>query len=256
MRYLALTIEEDTVEKDCLAIYWISQAGFVFKTPAGKIIYVDPYFSDLVERVAGFKRMMPCPIAPEEAVADIVACTHEHPDHLDTDALPILAKNPRTHFAGPAECVKEFRKWGIPDDRYHLLEEGKEISMKGIGLRGVYADHGELAPDAIGILLDLEGIKVYHTGDTAYRSERFQPVMRMKPHVLIPCINGRFGNMNAEEAALLTRDTSPRLAIGSHFWMFVEHNGNPAEFLDRCSEIAPGVPVRIMQPGERILFRK
>lgn len=256
MDNLARRIREDPIAEGCLGIYWLAQAGFVFKSPAGKITYVDPYLSDLVERVAGFKRMMPSPIAAEEAVADLVICTHEHPDHLDLDALPVMARHPHTHFAGPVECVKEFEKLGIPANRSHLLEEGKEISINGIRVMGVFADHGELSPTALGVVLELEGIRVYHTGDTAYRPEKFQPVVALHPEILIPCINGRFGNLNAEEAALLTRDIQPRLAIASHFWMFVEHNGDPGEFLAKCAELAPGVDAIIMKPGERWLYRK
>jgi L-ascorbate 6-phosphate lactonase len=256
MANLAARILEDTIEQDYLGIYWLAQAGFVFKTPSNKIVYIDPYLSDFVERLVGFKRMMACPIAPEDVVADLVICTHEHPDHLDLDALPIIAKNPRTHFAGPVECMKEFQKMEIPEDRCHLLEEGKQNTVEGIDVHGVYADHGELAPDALGVVLDLEGIKVYHTGDTAYRPEKFKPAVAMCPHVLIPCINGAYGNLNSEEAALLARAVNPRLAIASHFWMFVEHNGNPATFLEACKQAAPAVEAVVMKPGEGILFRK
>ncbi len=54
------------------------------------------------------------------------------------------------------------------------------------------------------------------------------PNIEMHPDILLPCINGRYGNMDAKEAALLTKARSPRLAIASHFRMFVEHSGEPA----------------------------
>ena len=253
---LAKLIDTDEVEQDCLAIYWLSQAGFVFKSPSGKIVYIDPYFSDVVERMFGFKRMMACPISVEEVNADLIICTHEHLDHMDIDALPVVAKNSRARFAGPIECVKEFKKMGIPAERCALLEEGKQIRLEGIVVNVVFADHGELAPDAIGAVLEMDGVRVYHTGDTAYRPAEFEPAVRMQPHVLLPCINGRYGNLNAHEAALLTQSVNPQLAIASHFWMFVEHNGDPAGFLEDCSKLAPGVQALVMKPGERFLFRK
>ena len=253
---LARVIATDEVEQDCLAIYWLSQAGFVFKSPSGKIVYIDPYFSDVVERMFGFKRMMACPISVEEVNADLIICTHEHLDHMDIDALPVVAKNSRARFAGPIECVKEFKKMGIPAERCALLEEGKQIRLEGIVVNVVFADHGELAPDAIGAVLEMDGVRVYHTGDTAYRPAEFEPAVRMQPHVLLPCINGRYGNLNAHEAALLTQSVNPQLAIASHFWMFVEHNGDPAGFLEDCSKLAPGVQALVMKPGERFLFRK
>ena len=253
---LAKAIETDAVEQNCLAIYWLSQAGFVLKGTSGKVVYIDPYFSDVVERLFGFKRMMACPIPPEEVVADLLICTHEHLDHMDVDALPIVAKNSRVRFAGPIECIKEFHKMGIPTDHCILLEEGKQISLDGIHLHVVFADHGDLAPDAVGVMVEMDGVKVYHTGDTAYRPAEFEPVVNLHPHVLLPCINGRYGNLNAHEAALLTQSVNPQLVIASHFWMFVEHDGDPAGFLEDCSKLAPAVQSIVMKPGERILFRR
>ena len=145
---------------------------------------------------------------------------------------------------------------GVPEERCHLLEVGKQISLGGINLHAVYADHGDFAPDAVGVVLDFDGIKVYHTGDTAYQPEPFRAVAAMHPDVLIPCINGRFGNLNSEEAALLTRDIAPKLSIASHFWMFVAHNGDPASFLEFCAKLSPEVEAVVMKPGERVLFQE
>ena len=256
MPSVAETIVQRKVNAGELAIYWLCQAGFAFKSNSNEVVYIDPYFSDVVERLIGFKRMMACPVLAEDANADLIVCTHEHLDHMDTDALPVLARNPRTQFAGPIECIKEFTKQGIPASRRHLLDEGDSLTLGSVEIKAVYADHGELAPDALGMVLNFGGIKVYHTGDTAYRPEQFAPAIRMRPDVLIPCINGAFGNMNAEEAALLTSLVNPQAVIPSHFWMFVEQNGQPAVFLERCKELAPKSQAILMKPGEELLFKK
>ncbi len=256
MPSFAESLAQRKVNPGELAIYWLCQAGFAFKSGSNELVYIDPYFSDVVERLIGFKRMMACPLLAEEAHADLIVCTHEHLDHMDTDALPVLAKNPRTEFAGPIECIKEFTKLGIPETRCHLLEEGKSLKLGGVELHAVYADHGELAPDALGIVLNFDGIKIYHTGDTAYRPEAFAPAIEMRPQVLIPCINGAFGNMDAKEAAQLTGLVNPQVVIPSHFWMFVEQNGQPGVFLDRCKTLAPTTQALVMKPGEELLFKK
>jgi L-ascorbate 6-phosphate lactonase len=253
---LARKIAACKVPNGSVALYWLCQAGFAFKTSAGQVVYIDPYLSDVVERVVGFKRMMASPIEAEEVSADLILCTHEHLDHMDVDALPILAAHPQTHFAGPIECIKEFEKLKIPADRCHLLEEGKSLTLGGVKVSAVYADHGELAPDALGLVLDLEGVKVYHTGDTAYRPEQFQPAIQMRPEILLPCINGAFGNMDWREAAQLTQLVAPRVVIPTHFWMFVEQNGDPQQFLQRCSQLAPAVQAKVLKPGEEFLFRR
>ncbi len=256
MTALASDIRETSVESGGLAIFWLAQAGFVFKNGEGKVVYVDPYLSDVVERSFGFKRMMACPIRADEVAADLVVCTHEHLDHMDTDAIPVIARNTAARFAGPSECVKGFREMGLPEDRCLLLEEGKQTEVDGVRITGVYADHGTLAPDALGVILDFDGIRIYHTGDTAYRPERFECAAATRPDVLIPCINGRYGNMDSREAALLVRDINPRLAIASHFWMFVEHGGDPGAFLESCASVAPGVKAIVMKPGERCVIAK
>jgi L-ascorbate 6-phosphate lactonase len=256
MSSLAQRVASRKVNGGELAIYWLCQAGFVFKNSANEIVYIDPYFSEVVERIVGFKRMMPCPIMPEEVEADVVLCTHEHIDHMDTDALPLLARNPRTKFCGPIECIKEFTKLAIPSERCRLLEEGKRLRLGSVEINAVYADHGDLAPDALGIVLNFDGIKGYHTGDTAFRPQEFQPAIDMGPDVLIPCINGRFGNMDAREAAMLTALVKPQAVIPSHFWMFVEQNGEPASFLDHCKELAPNTRTVLLKPGEELPFKQ
>jgi L-ascorbate metabolism protein UlaG (beta-lactamase superfamily) len=75
--------------------------------------------------------------------------THEHLDHMDTDALPIVAKKSRTHFAGPMECAREFKKMGIPDERRHLLEVGKQVVHDGSQWHNLLVA-GELARVASG----------------------------------------------------------------------------------------------------------
>ena len=253
---LAKMLATREVPEGSVALYWLCQAGFVFKTSAGQIVYIDPYLSEVVERLVGFKRMMTSPIQAEEVAADLIVCTHEHQDHMDVDALPVVAANPRTHFAGPVECMKEFEKLKIPADRCHLLEEGKTITVGGTDISAVYADHGELAPDALGAVLDFGGMRVYHTGDTAFRPAQFQPAIDMKPDILLPCINGAFGNMDWKEAAQLTRLVAPRVVMPTHFWMFVEQNGDPKQFLEHCAQIAPAVHAILLKPGEEFLFRQ
>lgn len=256
MSQLSETLRTRSVPPGQLALYWLCQAGFAFRTSYGQTVFIDPYFSDVVERLIGFRRMMSCPIAAEDVSADLLVCTHEHLDHMDTDALPAIAQNSATHFAGPIECMKEFEKLGIPSDRCHLLAEGQSWSYGKTTVHAVYADHGELAPDALGIVLDLGGITVYHTGDTAHRPEEFKAAINLKPDILLPCINGAFGNMDAHEAAETTRLIAPRIVIPTHFWMFVEQNGNPAQFLRECAELAPDTKALLLKPGEEFIFSK
>jgi L-ascorbate 6-phosphate lactonase len=256
MPSLAGTLQGRDVPSGHLALYWLCQAGFAFKSAAGEVVLIDPYCSDVVERIVGFKRMMPCPIRAEEVNPDLVVFTHEHLDHLDIDAVPILARNPKTKFAGPIECMKELEKLKVPSSQCYLLEEGRSEKIGDTLIHAVYADHGELAPDALGIILDFDGIKVYHTGETAYRPVEFQPAADFKPDILIPCINGKFGNMDAHEAALCTGLVQPAVVIPCHFWMFIEQNGDPETFVRECKETVAQTRTVLITPGEEFLYQK
>lgn len=254
MSGLAQLIRDTQVAPCHLAVFYLAQAGFCFKGARGRVVAVDPYLSDACNRLFGFRRMIPAVMAPEELEADIVASTHAHADHLDPDAVPILARNPRTHFLGAPDCEETYRHIGIPPDRYSILKRGESATVKGIGLRAVFADHGDLAPEAIGLLIDSDGIKVYSVGDSAYAPDEIIRSLNSAVDIMISPINGQFGNMNAEETCRLAAAVKPRLLIASHFWMFIEHGGDPARFLEEAKALPAGIEAIVMAPGEMLVY--
>jgi L-ascorbate 6-phosphate lactonase len=148
-----------------LVIFWIGQAGFILKTKNNVIITIDPYLSNSAEYLHNFKRLMPIPILPEEILADYVITTHEHVDHCDPDTISVISRSSNTHFIGPKDCVKNFHKFGIDKDFCFKIKGGDTIDFEDIKITGVYADHGKISKDAVGVIVETDGIKVYHTGD-------------------------------------------------------------------------------------------
>ena len=55
-------ISQHEPTKKKVLVYWLGGAGFVFKFDVGYTICIDPYLSDSVERLFGFKRLQPTPI--------------------------------------------------------------------------------------------------------------------------------------------------------------------------------------------------
>ncbi len=258
---LAGDIKNLRVEPGSLGIFWLAQAGFVYKTPTGAVVYVDPYLTDCVHRnlgdlMYGFKRMIPAPLAAEEVDADVVVCTHSHLDHFDCDAIPVIAQHPGVRFVAAPDCRAEFDKLGVPAERYTIIHEGETVDLGGVSITGVFADHGDLAPDALGVLIRSGGITVWQVADTAYRPDKWQDIFALDIDVIIPPINGAFGNLDGVEAAKLAHDAHTKVAIPCHFWMFAEHGGSPAQFLDACKELAPEVRPHLMAPGELLVYRK
>jgi len=69
-----------------MKIRFLGQSGYVLKSANTQII-IDPYLSDIVNRVANRPRTLPIPMAPKDISCDAVICTHNHLDHLDPDTV-------------------------------------------------------------------------------------------------------------------------------------------------------------------------
>jgi len=247
-------IENTKVPADGVALWWLGQAGFAFKAGDGSVLYVDPYLSDVVEKAFGFRRLSLAPVDADGVRADWLISSHEHLDHLDVEAIPVIARNnPSCRFAGPESCLPDYDKCGVPNEARLILGPEQVYDVSRVSLHTAHADHGELSPGALSLLFDFGRARVLFTGDTALSLERMQRLVDLRPDVLLPCINGRFGNLNAEEAAELTAVVSPRAVVPCHFWMFKEHNGDPEAFVQACARRCPDVPVRLLTPGKGLL---
>lgn len=258
MNTLSERIRSIETKSDQIALFWLGQAGFVLKSPGGTVIHIDAYLSHSVERLFGpqWKRLMPPPLAAEEVACDWFISTHEHDDHLDVDSIPVISKNSRVKFSGPGECASFYRSIGIDEGRIQELQPGRSYQMGDFTCTAVFADHGDLAPDAVGLVIQHGGLRIYHTGDTAFRPEQMQEAIALQPQVILPCINGAYGNMDADSAPELVRLCGARMVIPTHFWMFVEHGGDPWKFHKNCQSIAPQANVRWMTQGEGMLISK
>jgi len=234
-----------------LTVTYLAQAGFLLKSATGKTVCVDPYLSDCCERMFGFKRMIPAPLAMAELRADFLVSTHSHADHLDPDLLEVMRARPETRFVGSPDCLPLYQG----DKRATVLAAGESATIDGVNFRAVYADHGELAPDAVGFLITLDGVTFYDTGDTAYRPEKILASLgSVKVDIMVVPINSAYGNLGHENAVKLAALVKPRVVIGSHFGMFVEHGGDPAPFLDYARKTLPEtITPMVMAPGEILL---
>lgn len=235
-----------------IAIFYLAQAGFAFKTHERMLIAVDPYFSDSAEHRFGFKRMMPPLITPNELLPDILVHTHSHVDHLDPDALPALASHAETFFIGATDCHDSYVEAGLTDGRFALLSEGKKIDHKGVLFRGIYADHGDIGPEAIGIFINISGLRIYNAGDTAFRPDEIIESLGGEVDIMIAPINGAFGNLDETQACMLAREILPKVLIAGHFGMFIEHGGSPKTFLKEAENLLPEITPLVLAPGERM----
>jgi L-ascorbate metabolism protein UlaG (beta-lactamase superfamily) len=236
---LAQTIAAAQVPAGQVMAWWLGGTGFVFKTPAGTQIYVDPYFSNCVATIFGVERAFPAPVAAEEARPDLLIATHWHEDHLDPEGLPIVALHSKTQFLGPPSCVSRLLGWGVTRDRVAGLRLGESYPFRDVMITAVAARHVAGTPgwetdDAIGLLLNFGGLRVYHSGDTEY-DLRLRALAYDTAHPIDVCmlvINGAGGNMNAHEAALLAWQLGAPTVVPMHHMLWKDFTGGEQATLD------------------------
>lgn len=252
---LAKEICEFAVQENTLALVWLGQAGFLIKTPGGKLIAIDPYLSDYAyhtfRRVHGyaFKRMAPALFQPGELHIDLLLCSHEHSDHLDMESLPYFLQDGTVCYTNEDGYAK-IKQAGLPMRDVHMLRRGDRMDLGEVSLAAVDCDHGELAPRALGFLLDFGFTRVYYSGDTALTPSRLNAAIRQQPEVGLLPVNGAYGNMTGTDAAQLAELLGLKVCIPHHFWTFPAHGGDPMEAITAFSEHASACELRLLTPGE------
>jgi L-ascorbate 6-phosphate lactonase len=251
-------LKKRTVEPGSIAICSLGQAGYVYKFSQERYMLIDPYVTDSCEKRIGsnFKRLMPSIVSPEELdTLPITAylITHHHEDHLDVDCIERMAS---THFPfyAPPDTIQRLIALGISADRCFPLSQGSTYELHGIQIVGTYANHGDLAPDAVGILVESEGRIIYHMGDTCLNEAQWIRIgQEYKVDLLLTPINGKYGNMDEIDAAKAVSLINPQISTPCHFWMLPGNSGgDPILFIEQSAILAPNTKVFMMTQGEII----
>jgi L-ascorbate metabolism protein UlaG (beta-lactamase superfamily) len=164
-------------------------------------VLIDPFLTGRADR-----RYAPPAAAADFADVTLVLCTHEHGDHLD---LPFLrefcAVNPQARIVVPLPVVEIAAAGGIDRTRLSGAVPGEELGDRDVTVHPVPALHGigghqpvvyEFAPDGgtarfLGYVLEIGGIRFYHSGDCLVYPELPATVSALAPDVLMIPINGR-----------------------------------------------------------------
>ena len=133
-----------------LTITFIGHGTLMFEIKS-KIIYTDP-----LSNLADYSKM------PK---ADIILITHQHPDHLDVDAIALLSKNSTKIILTSAAF--DMLKKGI------VMKNGDKKTIEGLEIEAVPAyntteGHEEFHPKGRdnGYILTIGKKRIYIAGDT------------------------------------------------------------------------------------------
>jgi L-ascorbate metabolism protein UlaG (beta-lactamase superfamily) len=220
---------------------WLGHASFRFDSPAGKRVYVDPFFDN--------------PLCPEDEKQperiDVLALTHGHSDHVGNSVELI------NRFSPTVVAQIELKNWladqGAGVGEFPGINKGGTQDADGIRFTMTDARHSSSAPDgqylgeAAGYVVEAEnGTKIYFAGDTSVFMD-MQLIGRIyEPDVAVLPIGDHF-TMSPKEAAVALELLGVVRCIPCHYGTFPILHGTP----DQLRELTD-VEVVAMQPGETI----
>ncbi len=204
---------------------FLGHSGFVITTESGRRIAIDPYNVS-----AGVGKV------------DLVLITHSHYDHCSIKDIEKVSKK-GTIVVIPADCQSKITK--VEDVNMQIIEVGDELTfgsvkVKALASYNVDKDFHPKEEGWLGYLIKLNGVIVYHAGDSDKIPE-MKSLTGYGKHgnefiVLLP-VSGKFV-MNAEEAAEVASLISPDLAIPMHYGAGVSGTKEDAEeFVKLCKEV-------------------
>jgi L-ascorbate metabolism protein UlaG (beta-lactamase superfamily) len=215
-----------------MKLTWLGHACFVLE--GSKTILIDPFVPD------GLPDIKP----------DIVAVTHAHADHLGSTATL------RRRTVAVNEVARYLASRGVPAEPMNI---GGTITVDGVKFTMTPALHSSWLEDegmgcyggvAAGFVISMDGIGVYHAGDTALFSDMRLIRDLYRPDVALLPIGGRF-TMGPDEALIAAQYIGARLVIPMHYDTFPAIRQDCIPFKEAL-ERTTSIRVEMLRPGESI----
>lgn len=196
---------------------WLGHASFRWSR-AGKTVYLDPW-----------------KLSSEPRDADLVLIGHPHFDHLDPAEIAKVS-GPKTEVVTVAECAAKLKEAGF-SGTVRVVKPGDRLEVKGILVEAVPAyntdkDFHLKEKGWAGFLVELDGVRLYHAGDTD-----FIPEMKdLKTDVALLPVSGIYV-MTAEQAAEAAKAINPKVAVPMHYGSIVGTAADAERFRELCGSV-------------------
>ena len=237
-----------------LQLTYVGHASVLIELDGTRLL-TDPL---LRKRVTHLRRRVPL-VAGVELNLEAALVSHGHFDHLDLGSLRRLGRSLR--LVVPRGLGPLLRRKGFSE--VSELSVGESVGVGSVEVTATPANHDGRRPlgpraEAVGYLVR-GSATVYFAGDT----DLFPELERLGPVdvALVPVAGWgpRIGpgHLDPLRAAEAVRRLRPGLAVPIHWGTYSAPRGDawpgaPGAFAQAVEEAAPGVPVRILQPGERL----
>ena len=182
--------------------------------------------------------------------ADIVAVTHGHDDHMGET----VALNKKT--IAITEIARYLRQKGLAAEGMNI---GGTLTIDGVTFTMTPALHStcieEAGPGftggaAAGFVIGMDGVKVYHAGDTGLFSDMKLIGELYHPDVALLPIGGRF-TMGVAEAMMAANFIGAKTVVPIHYNTWEKITADPFA-LKKAVERTTDIKVMVLRPGESL----
>jgi L-ascorbate metabolism protein UlaG (beta-lactamase superfamily) len=216
-----------------MKVTWIGHSAL--KLEGSKTVYIDPFLTGNPAASMSVDNV---------AKADVVVITHDHADHLG-DGFQICEKTGAT-LVSIYEIAEAGAKAGVKAEAMNI---GGTVTVDGVSVSLVPAFHtAGLGGTPTGAVVEMDGKKVYHAGDTGLTLEMQLIGEMYSPDVAFLPIDGRF-NMDPRLAAKAVELLKVPKVVPFHYDTFPLVEQSPERFRDLVGDMSE---VIIIKPGEFI----
>ncbi len=181
-------------------IHWLGQAAVKINA-AGKVIYIDPYQLKNTDQ------------------ADIVLITHGHNDHLCLADIKKIITG-KSIIIAPVDCYTKLQNLNVTEIK--TISPGQSLTLDDINISAVPAYNivkANFHPKSnkwVGYVLTIEGVRIYHAGDT----ERIPEMKDISCDIAMLPLGQTYTMNSVKEAADAAIDVKARIAIPIHYGLY------------------------------------
>ncbi len=216
-----------------IKITYLGHSGFLLETGPHRLA-VDPFLTGN-------------PLAkhtPEDIAPTGIALTHGHADHFG-DTIALAKAHNCTVFAA-FEITEYLQTLGI--DNVSPGNPGGSIKTEPGYIAFTQAFHsssfdGRYMGMPCGLIINMNGVTIYHAGDTGLFSDMKLIGEIYKPDIAMLPIGDRF-TMGPALATRAAEMIQPKVAVPIHYNTWPPIEQNPADFKPK------GIKVKVLNPGD------